>query len=203
MSNNSNKKNNKGDDNNNDDDDDDPSNPSSPLSSKARLIYFLTGGTGRGPVTMAGLRKMARQRNDVEKASKAWDAAGKKDLARHQGRWGRSGLTGSLDEARGVGPKPTGTALIRWHSREGSGARRTRTTTGQGEGETMMPAGQHEPEQQPQDDKHGVSDEEQGQGDDEKGFDNDHNGAGGETNPHQQPHDDCGEDHQGQDPDPP
>lgn len=63
---------------------------------------------------------MARDRNDVKRAAEAWALAGERGLAGHQGQWGRSGVLGSLDQARGTAPRPKGTALIRWF-REGRG----------------------------------------------------------------------------------
>ena len=98
----------------------DPNTSSSALSKKARLAHWITGGTKRGPSTMSSFTRMTRDRNDVKKATKAWAVAGERGLDDHHGRWGRSGLPGALDQARGAGPRPRGTALIRWF-REGGG----------------------------------------------------------------------------------
>ncbi|ROW01669.1 hypothetical protein VSDG_02210 [Cytospora chrysosperma] len=146
--------------------DNDPSSPSSRLSSKARLAYYLTGGTRRGPGTMTSLLRLARDRNDAGRGHKAWEAARDEDLARHQDRWGQSGLAGRLEEARGLGPKPRGQALVRWYREEGRG--------GPGGGQAVavaamsadrpvqpVPAREQQAEQPPEDDIYGASDEEQ------------------------------------------
>lgn len=99
---------------------DDPNSPSSALSKKARLAHWITGGTNRGPSTMSSFTRMARDRNDIKKATEAWDLASKCGLNEHQGQWGRSGVVGALDQASGSAPRPRGTALIRW-IREGGG----------------------------------------------------------------------------------
>lgn len=98
----------------------DPASPSSALSKKARLAHWITGGTNRGPFTMSSFSRMARDRNDIKKATEAWAVARKRGLAEHQGQWGRSGVEGALDRARGTAPRPRGTALVRWF-REGGG----------------------------------------------------------------------------------
>ncbi|KUI65743.1 hypothetical protein VM1G_02022 [Cytospora mali] len=157
--------------NNNNNSLNDPSDPSSSLSSKARLAYYLTGGTKRGPGTMTSLLKQAHQRIDVEKGSKAWDAARNKDFGQHQARWGKSGLAGKLEEVRGVGPRPRGMALVQWYRQEGGAIEIDEATSQSGRGMVVsvgQPA-EHplEPqdgqrEQQPEDDIYGVSDEEQG-----------------------------------------
>lgn len=98
----------------------DPGSPSSALSKKARLAHWITGGTNRGPSTMSSFSRMARDRNDIKKATEAWALSRERGLAEHQGQWGRSGVPGALDQARGTAPRPRGTALIRWF-REGGG----------------------------------------------------------------------------------
>lgn len=98
----------------------DPNSPSSALSEKARLAHWITGGTNRGPSTMSSFSRMARDRNDIKKATEAWELARERGLAEHQGQWGRSGVLGGLDQARGTAPRPRGMALIRWF-REGGG----------------------------------------------------------------------------------
>lgn len=98
----------------------DPSSPTSSLSKKARLAHWITGGTNRGPSTMTSFSRMTRDRNDIRKATKAWVQTRKQGLDEHQGRWGKSGVLGALDQARGTAPRPRGTALIRWF-REGGG----------------------------------------------------------------------------------
>lgn len=75
---------------------DDPSSPASALSKMARAAHWVTGGTNRGPSTMSSFSRMTRDRNDINKATKAWD------------------------QARGKAPRPRGRALIRWY-REGGG----------------------------------------------------------------------------------
>ncbi|KAG8165195.1 hypothetical protein KVR01_005470 [Diaporthe batatas] len=87
-------------------DEDDPSSPTSPLSKKARLAHWITGGTNRGPSTMSSFIRMTRDRNDIKKATKAWSLAGERALDEHQSQWGAS--------------RPKGAALIRWY-REGGG----------------------------------------------------------------------------------
>ncbi|ROW18398.1 hypothetical protein VPNG_00291 [Cytospora leucostoma] len=169
--------------NNPKDNDNDPSNQSSRLSAKARLAYYLTGGTGRGPSNMTTLVKMARERNDVSKGSKAWDDARKAALDEHHERWGRPGLAGRLDEARGLGPKPRGRALVRWYREEGGGA----GSVGQG-GKRAASADRRAQSAQDQqneqegkrheDDIYGASDEEPGQQNEEKnGSGNNHVGT--------------------------
>lgn len=163
------------------DSDDDPSSPASRLSSKARLAYFLTGGTRRGPATMAGLLRLSRDRNDVKKAHEGWAAARKEDLDRHQGRWGRSGLAGGLEEVGGLGPKPRGTALVRWvRENDGGGPAR---------------------EQPPEDDIYGVSDDEQGRRNVKENRGGGGQDGAGEAHPHQQQGGDSGDGQQGHDPD--
>lgn len=98
----------------------DPDSPSSALSKKARLAHWITGGTNRGPSTMSSFSRMTRDRNDIKKATEAWALSRERGLAEHQGQWGRSGVPGALDQARGTAPRPRGTALIRWF-REGGG----------------------------------------------------------------------------------
>lgn len=99
---------------------DDPSSPTSALSKTARLAHWITGGTNRGPSTMSSFSRMTRDRNDIKKATEAWELARKRGLDEHQGQWGRSGVLGALDQARGAAPRPRGTALIRWF-KEGGG----------------------------------------------------------------------------------
>lgn len=102
-------------------DTDDPSSPSSALSKKARLAHWITGGTNRGPSTMSSFIRMTRDRNDVQKATKAWSLARESGLNEHHDQWGRPGLPGALDQARGAAPRPRGAALIRWFRDGGSG----------------------------------------------------------------------------------
>ncbi|KUI57192.1 hypothetical protein VP1G_04515 [Cytospora mali] len=194
--------------NNNNNDLNDPSDPSSNLSSKARLAYYLTGGTKRGPSIMTSLLRQAHQRIDVEKGSKEWNAARKKDFDEHQARWGKSGLAGKLEEVRGVGPKPRGMALVQWYRQEGGrrGGIGAGAATSQGGREMVVSAGQPaehplehplEPqegqqEQQPENDIYGVSDEEQGpRGEKENGGVDSQDGAADEAD-HQKWSDDSG-----------
>ncbi|KAG6363510.1 hypothetical protein INS49_008610 [Diaporthe citri] len=81
----------------------DPDSPSSALSKKARLAHWITGGTNRGPSTMSSFSRMARDRNDIKKATEAWALARERGLAEHQGQWGRSGVPGALDQAAAAG----------------------------------------------------------------------------------------------------
>lgn len=101
-------------------DENDPNTPNSSLSKKARLAHWITGGTNRGPSTMSSFVRMTRDRNDVKKATRAWSVAGQRGLDEHQDQWGRPGLMGALDQARGTAARPRGAALIRWF-REGGG----------------------------------------------------------------------------------
>lgn len=103
---------------------DDPANPSSALSKKARLAHWITGGTNRGPSTMSSFTRMARDRNDIKKATEAWETASKRGLDEHQGQWGRPGVVGALDQASGSAPRLRGTALIRWFREGGGGGER-------------------------------------------------------------------------------
>lgn len=100
---------------------DDPSSSTSALSKTARAAHWITGGTDRGPTTMSSFSRMTRDRNDIKKATEAWELARKRGLDEHQGRWGRSGVLGALDQARGAAPRPRGTALIRWFRERGGG----------------------------------------------------------------------------------
>lgn len=173
-------------DNPTDSDKNSPSDPTSRLSATARLGYFITGGTRRGPSSMASFLKMARDRADAGKGSEAWDAA------RKEGR----------ERAASVpGPKPKGRALVRWYRENRGGP--------QDGGRRSNPAGRpaqpmREEQQQPEIDTHGVSDEEQGQRDQEENGAGDGQGeAGGEAERHQQPSGDIGGGHQRQGPDTP
>lgn len=69
---------------------------------------------------MSSFTRMARDRNDIRKATEAWALASKRGLDEHQGQWGRSGVVGALDQAGGSAPRPRGMALIRWF-RDGGG----------------------------------------------------------------------------------
>jgi hypothetical protein len=113
--------------------DNDPSNPSSRLSSKARLAYYLTGGTRRGPGTMTSLLRLARDRNDAGRGHKAWGAARDEDLARHQDRWGQSvwgpsrgGSPWSAGIGRTDGVEETEGRRWRWCRRTGLFSQRRR-----------------------------------------------------------------------------
>ncbi|KAJ0121190.1 hypothetical protein J7T55_008353 [Diaporthe amygdali] len=142
---------------------DDPNDPSSFLSKKARLAHWITGGTNRGPSTMSSFNRMVKDRNDFKKASQAWALAQERGLDEHQGRWGRSGLPGAVDEARGTAPKPRGMALVRWF-RENGGAGDGRIGRGEQPGEAAAQPAQQQQERQQQtgpieDDIYGASDD--------------------------------------------
>ncbi|KAK7737439.1 hypothetical protein SLS53_006512 [Cytospora paraplurivora] len=169
--------------NNSNDNTNDPSNPSSRLSAKARLAYYLTGGTKRGPSNMTSFVKLVRERNDVSKGSNAWNAARKAALDEHHRRWGRPGLAGKLGEARGLGPKPRGRAMIRWYREEGGGAGAVgqggrRVASADRPAQSAQDHQNSQGRQQPEDDIYGVSDEEPGQQtEEENGSGNGHVGT--------------------------
>lgn len=129
----------------------DPNNPNSPssaLSKKARLAHWITGGTNRGPSTMSSFSRMARDRNDFKKAKEAWALARERALAEHQGQWGRSGVLGAVDQARGTAPRPNGKALIRCFREGGGGGGGRGEVGGEGRPGAEDAAGQPEMQQQ-------------------------------------------------------
>lgn len=110
-----------------------PADPASPYSKTARLACWLTGGgTRRPPSTAISLLKMAHERNTVKNAKAEWTKRKKAALAVHMEQWGNTGLMGMIEEVAAVGPRPRGTALLRWvKERHGEGGR------GVGEGQRL------------------------------------------------------------------
>lgn len=125
--------------------------PTSPYSKTARLACWLTGGgTRRSPSTAISLLKMAQERNAVKNAEAEWTKRKKAALAVHVEQWGNTGLMGMMEEVAAVGPRPRGTALLRWsrgQHGEGRGGERGQSVSdaGRSTGDrctTVEPAGQ-------------------------------------------------------------
>lgn len=70
---------------------------------------------------MTQFLRMANERNQVERAEKAWKTARKDALGIHEREWGKSGIAGVMEDAMGTGPRPRGTKLIRWYKETGGG----------------------------------------------------------------------------------